>query len=188
MTSVDVPQREKDVSEDVVQKLHKFLRIFDFVVNDIKKLNNAILNFPREDPAELVKKKNQFKRYKDWLDKSFKVFTKELTGLFEALEIIHDGEVDRVRENIMINLDNIIELLGELYDLFQIPAKDFKNQLSTKIGEIIKRCDDMRRLIREELIDHLVVDVVGKKKRVVSHYFNRRMERMAKWHLSNILT
>lgn len=183
MSSIDVAQSEKDLASKAIVSLNKFLQVYDRVVVDVKKLNNAIAEFPKEDPQEFVTRRAKFKTYEYWLDNALKAFIKELGRIFSQLAPIKDNELIRIRENIFVSIDNIVELFNQLFEIFQDPTKEFKNLTTQKIGEIVARCSDFRRMIKEELIEHLVVDIVGRKR--LAHYEKNRLERLAKWHSLN---
>ena len=182
LTSIDVPQGEKDLAKRASEELYKLLKSFETIVTDLKKVNNAIVNFPKEDPEEFKNRQQKFKEYKRWLNEVLKLFSNDLNKVLDALVPIKDTELARIAENILVNLDNVVELISSLYDLLENPTPDFKSAVGAKMGEVISRADDFSRMVKEELIDHLITNIVGTKRKIVSKYEKRRIERLARWH------
>ena len=181
LTSTDVPSGEKELALNLAQELHKFLRTFDdgFLTKRVKALNNAILGFSKGDPEEFKSRSKKMRGYGELLDKEFKAIMYELNDLFDKLSGIKDEELGKIKDNIFINADNIIELLNQLRSMFDSPSAEFKTEVPQKLLSIITRGDDLKRIIREDLIGHLVTDIAGKKQTFARFEANRIMRRAA---------
>ena len=159
------------------------MRTFDdaFLTGRIKALNNAIVGFSKGDPNEFKSRSNKLKNFGKLLDEEFKTIMNELNSFFDKLSSIKDEELKNIKDNLFINADNIIELLNQLRSMFDSPAGEFKTEVPQKLLAIITRGDDLKRIIREDLIGHLVTDIAGKKQ-TFARFENNRIERRALWH------
>lgn len=182
LTSTDVPVGEKELALNLAQELYKFLRTFDdaFLTRRVKALNNAIIGFSKGDPSEFQSRSKKLKDFGKLLDEEFKTIMNELNSFFDKLSSIKDEELNKIKDNIFINADNVIELLSQLRSMFESPTAEFKTEVPQKLLSIITRGDDLKRIIREDLIGHLISDIAGKKQ-TFAKFENNRIKRRASW-------
>jgi len=162
--SYNISEREKDFARKALIGLKYVKNNLDKCINYLKLIQTPFKDNNDLTPEDTWKTRAALWQYRDNTIDKFNTFKLIAFKSFLILNIFSsDTQVENLKKTYVVSIQELENLVNKFSDLFNdIESKDFKENMVKSIDLIVKKSDEIKKIIDERIETHLKQNILAK--------------------------
>jgi len=162
--SYNISEREKDFARKALIGLKYVKNNLDKCINYLKLIQTPFKDNNDLTPEDTWKTRAALWQYRDNTIDKFNTFKLIAFKSFLILNIFSsDTQVENLKKTYVVSIQELENLVNKFSDLFNdIESKEFKENMVKSIDLIVKKSDEIKKIIDERIETHLKQNILAK--------------------------
>lgn len=162
--SYNISEREKDFARKALIGLKYVKNNLDKCINYLKLIQTPFKDNNDLTPEDTWKTRAALWQYRDNTIDKFNTFKLIAFKSFLILNIFSsDTQVENLKKTYVVSIQELENLVNKFSNLFNdIESKDFKENMVKSIDLIVKKSDEIKKIIDERIETHLKQNILAK--------------------------
>lgn len=162
--SYNISEREKDFARKALIGLKYVKNNLDKCINYLKLIQTPFKDNNDLTPENTWKTRAALWQYRDNTIDKFNTFKLIAFKSFLILNIFSsDTQVENLKKTYVVSIQELENLVNKFSDLFNdIESKEFKENMVKSIDLIVKKSDEIKKIIDERIETHLKQNILAK--------------------------
>lgn len=163
--NLDITPKERQAANKAKSEFKKILQELENAIKTVTTLRDAVVE-ERPSKEDLKNKyKGRLLRYRRKIRDAFNVFLQHTKDALEDLQNISDPEMERLREILIAEIDELSDGVEAILDLLdEVEKEGFTKTLEAITAQLEKRYQSISEVIESQLFGHIEQDILGKMK------------------------
>lgn len=161
----EITKEERNVAIQVKKSFKSILNDLENAVKVIYKLKTALVKENPNDKKLTKVYKGRLLQYRKNITKVFNPILEDIKKTLEMFDYILDPEIEKLRDVIISEMDEISDIIESFMDLLGEPEKEqFVKKIEYLCSRMENRLNIFMGIVEDQLFGHITHDILGRIK------------------------
>lgn len=162
--SFDIPDSEKRVAEKAEEHFQQLNRKVKKAVDHLLLIYNPFSSLQSVDNDQILDNRRVFRKYRRQVRKNFEdIFKRSFRTVLLMSEFGTDTKTKSLMNSFMSVIDELQKLVAVFLSIFDnLSNSNFAVELVSSIDAIRKKCNQLRQLINDRILQHIDTNILAK--------------------------